>query len=445
MELNDEPRPDTDEGQISPDSGTASVAVDTRNLAPDTHKPMDTKTKIRFCVGFTLFSLLWMTAGTAGSAVLLPQRFSDLHIGVPEVILGTMNSVGCVFALVSNIVFGAFSDVTRSKFGKRTPWIIFGGVIAGIGYAITAYSVNLFGIVAGWSIVQIGVNCMIAPCVAVLSDRIPENVRGTFSAFYGGAQIVGSSLGTFIGAKFISNMTPGFILGVVLFGITGIVAVLLFPREMSSKNENAEKLKATDILKAFIPPTKNCRDFYLALVGRLMLILGWQMIAGYQLYILQKYCGLGKTSSAGVISQMAAIAMVVQIIMSLLSGPISDKLQRRKIIVVLGSVIIAIGLLVPWLMPTAMGMLIYAFVGNLGYGIYMAVDQALNVDVLPSKDEAGKDLGILNLANTLGQVIAPVIVGAIVVATNSYAILFPIAIVSVLVGAAVIMFIKKVK
>ena len=54
---------------------------------------------------------------------------------------------------------------------------------------------------------------------------------------------------------------------------------------------------------------------------------------------------------------------------------------------------------------------------GLGYGIYMVVDQALNVDVLPNPNEAGKALGILNLANTLGQVIAPIVVSSIVVAT----------------------------
>ena len=55
-----------------------------------------------------------------------------------------------------------------------------------------------------------------------------------------------------------------------------------------------------------------------------------------------------------------------------------------------------------------------------------------------------KDLGILNLANTVGQVLAPVATGAIVVATGSYAQIFPVAIVSVLIGAVVIMLIKKV-
>ena len=367
-----------------------------------------------------------MTAGTSGSQVLLPQRFTELGIGVPEVILGTMNSVGCVFALIANIVFGAMSDITRSRFGKRTPWIVCGGFITAAGYLLAANSAALAGIVAGWSIVQVGVNMMIAPAVAVLSDRIPESTRGTFSAFYGGAQIVGQSAGTFMGAQFIKHMGAGFLTGAVLFAITGIIAVLVWPRERSSKNDEvaAKTLSISDILRSFILPTRNCRDFYLALVGRLLLMVGWSMVATYQLYILQKYVGLSVDESGTVISTMSVISMIVLIVTSMISGPISDRLHRRKIIVAVGSVIIAIGIAIPIMMPTALGMMLYAGVAGTGYGIYIAVDQALNVDVLPSQEEAGKDLGILNLANTVGQVLAPVIVGG-VVATSSYATIFP--------------------
>lgn len=417
------------------------------NLAPDTGRPLSSAEKWRFGIGFAFFSLIWMTAGTSGSQVLLPQRFTELGIGVPEVILGTMNSVGCVFALFANIIFGALSDMTRSRWGKRTPWIVLGGFVTAAGYLLASNSVELVGIVAGWCVVQVGVNMMIAPAVAVLSDRIPEGTRGTFSAFYGGAQIVGQSLGTFLGAQFIKHMGIGFLTGAVLFAITGIVAVLIWPRERSSKDASVtvERRTPADIARSFIPPTKNCRDFYLALAGRLLLMVGWSMVATYQLYILQKYIGLSVDDSSVVISTMSVISMVVLIITSMVFGPISDWLGRRKIIVAVGSVIIAVGLAIPIVMPTAVGMMLYAGVGGFGYGIYIAVDQALNVDVLPSQEEAGKDLGILNLANTIGQVLAPVIVGAIVVATSSYTMIFPIAIVCVLVGSVMILLIRKVK
>ena len=142
---------------------------------------------------------------------------------------------------------------------------------------------------------------------------------------------------------------------------------------------------------------------------------------------------------------MAVITTVVSLVVSLASGPISDRLGKRKLPVFISSAIIAVGIAVPWLIPTKGAMLAYAALMGLGYGIYMAVDQALNVDVLPNPDEAGKDLGILNLANTLGQVIAPIVVSSIVVATGGYFLVFPVAIVAVMAGAVVILFIKKVK
>ncbi|MCD5312126.1 MFS transporter, partial [Kineosporia babensis] len=41
------------------------------------------------------------------------------------------------------------------------------------------------------------------------------------------------------------------------------------------------------------------------------------------------------------------------------------------------------------------------------YGIYAAVDNALVVDVLPDPDKPGKDLGVINIANSLPQSLAP--------------------------------------
>ena len=70
--------------------------------------------------------------------------------------------------------------------------------------------------------------------------------------------------------------------------------------------------------------------------------------------------------------------------------------------------------------------------------------EALLVDVLPNKEEAGKDLGILNLATTLGQMLGPVIMSSVVLALG-YVFAFPIAICFALVGCVFIMLIKNVK
>jgi hypothetical protein len=76
------------------------------------------------------------------------------------------------------------------------------------------------------------------------------------------------------------------------------------------------------------------------------------------------------------------------------------------------------------------------------FGVYLAVDQALIVRVLPLGDNAGRDLGIMNIANAGPQIIAPVLAGAVVGASGDYQVVFVIMIVSTALGAASTAFIK---
>ena len=87
----------------------------------------------------------------------------------------------------------------------------------------------------------------------------------------------------------------------------------------------------------------------------------------------------------------------------------------------------------------------YAAIAGLGYGVYSSVDQALNVDVLHNSPSAGKDLGFLNLATTIGQMLGPVVTASIVTATGGYALAFTVSIVAAVLGSVFVMGIKGVK
>ena len=85
-------------------------------------------------------------------------------------------------------------------------------------------------------------------------------------------------------------------------------------------------------------------------------------------------------------------------------------------------------------------------IGGLGFGMYMAVDLALVVDVLPDTDHAAKDLGVLNIAGALPFSLAPAIAPAILAASgDSYGVLFLAAGACAATGAAAILPIKGVK
>lgn len=439
-----EPVAERDHHGDRPEKDAPAEGRTAEELTPDTGKPVSKLNLGRFGAGFIFFCIVFMMSGTIGSTVLLPARFNTLGIGQGETILGTMNSIGIIFALISNVIFCSLSDASHSRFGKRTPWIIIGGPIAGIGFYLTSISPTLPTIVASWSLLQISLNCMIAPCVAILSDRVPQKYRGSMSAFYGAGQIVGQSMGTIIGSAFIDAPKTGFMIDNLLVPVRHRHRAPAPARTVRGHGRCREIRHQAD--RHAVSPADQ---------GRARFLSGARRTSDAHLRLqhdrrLPAVC-VHEVHRTG--RQGRGLHRVHHgrdhhgrpLVVPLVSGPISDRIGKRKLPVFVSSTIIAIGIAVPWVLKSQFSMFVYAALMGLGYGIYMVVDQALNVDVLPNPNEAGKALGILNLANTLGQVIAPIVVSSIVVATGGYFLVFPIAIAAVTIGAVVILFIKKVK
>ena len=415
------------------------------SLSPATGKPLDKVTIARFGAGFIIFGVLWMSGLGIVSAVLLPMHYKTIEGADPDALVGIVNAFTAVASLVANLMFGNFSDRSRSRFGRRTPWIVFGAVLGGVTLFLTGTTHNAVLLTIFYCACMFGLNCMIAPMVAILSDRVPSGIRGTMSAFYGAGATIGSPIGTMLGALFIKNLIPGFAVAGVLMFLGGVVSMLIMPKEESADFLPKDEGSLKDVLVSFRPPAfHGAHDFYKAFVGRFCMLVSYQMIAVYQLYIIQNYIGQSVDESAVTVSVVSMIMMVMSLVGSFISGPVSDIIGRRKVPVVVASVLFAIGIAMPWVFPSSMGMYLFAGIAGLGYAVYSAVDQALLVDVLPNKEEAGKDLGILNMATTLGQMCGPIVMSALVV-NLGYNFAFPTSIALAIIGCFFIMAIKKVK
>ncbi len=85
-------------------------------------------------------------------------------------------------------------------------------------------------------------------------------------------------------------------------------------------------------------------------------------------------------------------------------------------------------------------------ISGLGFGMYVAVDLALVVDVLPDKNNAAKDLGVFNIAGALPFSIAPAIAPAILaISSGSYSVLYAVAGICAIIGAFAILPVKGVR
>ena len=95
---------------------------------------------------------------------------------------------------------------------------------------------------------------------------------------------------------------------------------------------------------------------------------------------------------------------------------------------------------------TVSGYLVGMAIGGLGFGMYMAVDLALVVDVLSDPLAAAKDLGVLNIAGALPFALAPAVAPALLAAGHgSYSVLYAVAGVCALAGAAAVVPIRGVR
>ena len=92
------------------------------------------------------------------------------------------------------------------------------------------------------------------------------------------------------------------------------------------------------------------------------------------------------------------------------------------------------------------GFLVGMAISGLGFGVYLAVDLALVVDVLPDKRNAAKDLGVFNIAGALPFSLAPAIAPAILaIGSGSYGVLYMVAGLCAIIGAFAILPVRRVR
>lgn len=401
------------------------------------------KPPYRVGVALALVSFLWIGPYLGVQAVLLPSKVAVIAPSSKESVIAILSTSAMIVAALANIVFGALSDLTRSRWGRRTPWIVFGSIACAVMLIVVNMANTVVLLVLAWCIYQLFLNAIVAPSIAILSDMTAPRNRGVITSIYALGYSIGLYGGQIIGAQFLNKVTAGFIVMALLTLIAGPVGALGM-REQSSLDMPKSRFDMHMVIDHFSFPVHHARDYYLALCGKFLIVSANFAISGYQLYILTDYMKQDSSQTSRLVSMISLCLMVTAIVMSAVAGPIADRIQRRKLPVVIASLFIAVGAFIPFLDNHPWTMIAYGVIGGIGMGTYNAVDQALNIEVLPNPDSAAKDLGILNLANTGGQVLGPVL-SATLISVFGYQAIFPASTVCALGGAVLVGLIKSVK
>ncbi len=364
--------------------------------------------------------------------ILLPQQITVvLGEGDKVANLTIVATIGAFAAMIAQPIAGQISDRTRSRFGRRAPWMVLGALAGGLSLIGLAFADSLVGFVLAWTLVQISYNFAQGPLSAVLPDRVPLSRRGLFAALSGIGHMVGAIGGQVIGSLFFQSLTAGYITFAAV-ALAIMVVFNLFNPDYPSTQLKTEPFQLRDFLRTFwVSPIKH-PDFFWAFTGRLLLYTGYFAVTGYQLFLLTDYFGV--ENPATVIPVLGLISLAGILISTVVSGPLSDRFGRRKPFVFASAATTGLALVLPWVWPDLTAWMIMTFVAGLGFGMFQAVDTALISEVLPSAKSFAKDLGVVNIAATLPQTLAPGVAGAIVL-TFGYAGLFPVGIALSILGA----------
>jgi len=125
-------------------------------------------------------------------------------------------------------------------------------------------------------------------------------------------------------------------------------------------------------------------------------------------------------------------------------GALSDRSGRRKPYVVFAVLVMAAAALTLTLWQTWPAALVASPLLGVGYGAYWAVALAILTQVLPGAKDRAKDLGVVNLAVMLPQVVAPLAAAGILAGIGGYRGLFAAAGIATLAAGALMAKVKTV-
>ncbi|MET4639521.1 MFS transporter [Mycetocola sp. 2940] len=354
---------------------------------------------------------------------LLPPVIVSLALKVNEVapddtaaVLSLALGLGALMALLMNPLAGRLSDRTRGRFGMRRPWII-GGIVAGyLSLILLTQATDVFSLVVAWMLVQASFNAAIAALLAVMADSVRPKNRGRVAAAVGVAQNGSLVIGVFIVQLFTATTPQVLVPGAIGCTVVIVFALVFKDRVLVEKPSTAFGVK--EFFGSFVFNPRKNPDFGWAWLMRFLLTAAAVTATNYLALFLIDNLGVSEADAANAVFYATLFNVLGVVSTTFVAGWLSDRFGRRKIFVFAAALVAVVGLIVLAIAPALPVVYAAQFIIGAGIGSFYAVDLALITDVLPSSEDSGKDLGVVNIAQALPQSLVPAAAGGVVAAVG---------------------------
>jgi MFS family permease len=380
--------------------------------------------RIRWIFGLTLASLgMWM-ANQTPSQVMLALQLQDITPRHKIVALGVVTAVNAVASALATPVVGALSDRTAhggrlGRFsGRRHRWTLVMVLLAAVCLGLLAKAGTVVAVAVLWFLFGAFQNGEYATLSAAVPDHVPVRQRATVSGWVGMPIALGLVLGTVLVVDVLNqDLLTGYIALAVLMVLLALPFVLFTP-DYPLAPEHREPFSWRQVASSYWISPREYPDFGWAWLTRFLTTLAIAMGTLYLLYFLRDklhYARLfpGHTAADGLLILILIYTGGV-VLASIIGGIISDRRGRRKMLVTVSGLLMGVAALLLTFWETWPAALAAATLFGIGFGCYIAVDQALITQVLPKAHNRAKDLGIINIAIVTPYAIGPAIAAPLV-------------------------------
>ena len=372
---------------------------------------------------------MWLAFLTPAQ-VQLARQSEVFAPGDKTALLGLATGLGAAVTAVAVPVLGALSDRTRSRYGRRRPWVLGGVLVAAAGLLWLATASSATTMVAGWVVAQLGLAGVQAALVSTIPDRVPRPQLGVVAGWAGLTQMLGALLGTVLVNRIVVDLAAGYVACAVL-AIASMVPFLL-----AHKETGAERVVAAKRERVRFSP-----DLAWAWGSRFLVMLAFALITQYLVYYLQDELRVADVQRS--VLTVTAVTVLCAMLAALTVGRWSDRVGRRRVFVAAGALLMGLGSLAMAIAPVWPVALGAAAIVGLGFGTFLAVDLAVVASVLPSAADTGRDLGVFAIAAAAPQILAPAL-AVPVLAVAGYAGLYLLTGAVTIIGGALVMRIRSV-
>ena len=367
--------------------------------------------------------------------IMLPAQVKAIapYYRVPGIAL--LTGLSAVIALVVPLVAGALSDRCASPFGRRRPFMVVGIGINLLGLLLMALAYvaaarepiprvagasalaallangRFVAFLLAFMLVQLGNNVTSAAYSGIIPDLVPEDQRGRASGYMALMSQLGTLLGVVASGVLLGGRPEGLkfaVLALVLAGVGAWTILGIRERPLPSK---PPAIHWGHYLRSLWIDPRQHPDFAWVWITRALVMLGFYSVLPFINYYLVDVIGSVDVSKDA--SKVTGLILIASTVSAIQGGKLSDRIGRKRVVYWANALIavMAVGFV---FCRTLEAVVAVGVLFGLGFGAYTSVDWALGTDVLPSQEDAAKEMAVWHVSMTLPQSVATPVAGFLI-------------------------------